>query len=125
MARIFGLLATVITMAIGLYLYSRQGQAIAHATPGGTVQSAAILTGVKGGLIGIANAERTYMTSQGKYASFDELVSAHYLSIKSERPPYSYEVESSETGFRVIATRSGGTPAQLWIDQSMEIHSSE
>jgi hypothetical protein len=125
MARIFGLLATVLAMAIGLYLYAHHSQSIADTTPGGTLQSAPILTGVKGDLLSIANAERMYMAQQGKYASFDDLVSAHYISIHTERPPYSYDVQTGDNGFRVTATRSGpGGPAQLWIDETMQIQSS-
>lgn len=126
MLRTFGLLATVIAMAIGVYLYSKNAQSIASATPGGTLQSLPVLTGVKGDLLSIANAERMYMAQQGKYGSFDELVAAHYISIASERPPYSYDVQTSDSGFRVTATRSGpGGPAQLWIDESMQIQTSD
>jgi hypothetical protein len=126
MARFFGLLATVLAIAIGLYLYAHQAQSIADASPGGTLQSAQRITGVKADLLSIANAERTYMAQQGKYASFDELVSAHYLSIKNERPPYSYDVQTSDNGFRVTAARSGpGGPSQLSIDETMQIQTSE
>ena len=127
MARIFGLLAMVIAMAIGLYLYAKQSQSIAGAVPGGTLKSAPEITGVKGDLLSIANAERTYMVSEGKYAtSIDELVNAHYLSIRGERPPYSYSIESSSTAFRVVATRSGegGGPSEISIDETMQIQSS-
>jgi len=126
MARIFGLLAMVIAMAIGLYLYAKQSQSIAGTAPGGTLKSAPEITGVKGDLLSIANAERTYMVSEGKYASsIDELVNAHYLSIRGERPPYSYSIESSSTGFRVVATRSGeGGPSEISIDETMQIQSS-
>ena len=76
MARIFGLLAMVIAMAIGLYLYAKQSQSIAGAVPGGTLKSAPEITGVKGDLLSIANAERTYMVSEGKYAtSIDDTAS--------------------------------------------------
>jgi hypothetical protein len=46
-----------------------------------------------------------------------------------QRPPYTYEVETSSSGFRVVATRSGddgsGTPAQLSVDENMEFKTSE
>lgn len=126
MARTFGLLVTVLAIAVGIYLYAKHAQSIADVTPGGTLQSAPILTGVKGDLLSIANAERMYNTQQGKYASFDELVSSHYLSIKGERAPYSYDVQTSDSGFRVTATNSGSNgPAQLWIDESMQIQTSQ
>jgi hypothetical protein len=124
MVRTFGLLVTVIAIAIGIYLYAKQSQTIAGSVPGGTLKSAPEITGVKGDLLSIANAERSYMASEGKYASsIDDLVNAHYITIRGERPPYSYSIETSSTGFRVVATRSGegGGPSEISIDETMQI----
>lgn len=126
MARIFGFLAMVIAMAIGLYLYARQTQGISESVPGGTLQSTPNISGVKNDLIVIANAERAYMAQQSRYASLEELVAVQYSAIPRGRPPYSYSVEVSEAGFRVIAARSQpGGPSQLSIDETMQISSSE
>ena len=77
----------------------------------------------------IASAERRYFASEGKYASFDELFSSHYIAVARQRSPYAYEVQTSSNSFRVIATRSGdntsGTPAQLSVDENMEFQTSE
>lgn len=128
MARTFGLLVTVIAIAIGIYLYSKQSQTIVESVPGGTLKSAPQIAGIRGDLLSIANAERSYMVSEGKYAStIDELVNAHYLGIRGERPPYSYSIEASSSGFRVIATRSGEDvgPSEISIDETMQIQTSE
>jgi hypothetical protein len=126
MARTFGFLAMVIAMAVGVYLYARQPQGISESGLGATLQSIPNLTGVKNDLIAIANAERAYMAQQGRYASLEELVLAPYSAIPRGRPPYSYSVEVSEAGFRVIATRSGpGGPSELSIDEAMQISSFE
>lgn len=126
MARIFGFLAMVIAMAVGVYLYARQSQGISASVPGGTLQSVPNIAGVKNDLIVIANAERAYMAQQSRYASLEELVAAQYSAIPRGRPPYSYSVEVSQTGFRVTATRSTpGGPSELSIDDSMQITSSE
>jgi len=126
MARIFGFLAIVIAMAVGLYIYARQSQAISASVPSGTLQSTPNLAGVKNDLIVIANAERAYLAQQSRYASLEELVAAQYSAIPQGRPPYSYSVEVTEAGFRVTATRSGpGGPAKLSIDETMQISSSE
>ena len=126
MARIFGFLTMVIAIAIGLFLYARQSQGISESVPGGTLQSAPNLAGVKNDLIVIANAERAYLAQQSRYASLEELVRAQYSAIPRGRAPYSYSVEVSEAGFRVIAARSGpGGPSQLSIDETMQISSSE
>lgn len=125
MGRILGFVGTLLAAAIVFYLYTRQAQTVSQFSGGGTVQSAEVLTGVKGDLLGIANAERGFNAEQGRYGSFDELSASRYISIKNERPPYSYDVQTTSTGFRVTATRSGpGSPAQLWIDETMEIQTS-
>ncbi len=87
MGRVFGFLSIVITLAIGMYIYSLQVKTL---TPGGGAgggnpQDLATITGVKNDLIGIANAERGYQASQGKYASLEELTAGNYLSIKGAR----------------------------------------
>ncbi len=126
MGRVFGFLSVVITMAIGMYIYSQQVKTL---TPGsGTSNSAEVATiiGVKNDLVGIANAERGYVATEGKYASLEELISGHYLSIKGERPPYTYDVETTSSGFRATATRTTkGAPAQLWITENMEVQASD
>lgn len=126
MARSFGILATLIVTAVIFYLYARQSQTIAGAVPGGSLQSTPIETSVKDDLVAIASAERAFQTQAGRYASLDELNDGQSTAIRRERPPYSYSVETSETGFRVTATRSGpGSPSELSIDETMQIRSSE
>ena len=126
MGRVLGFLGTVITMAIGMYIYSLQVKTLSPSTSGGNTEEVATITGVKNDLIGIANAERGYQASQGKYASLDELTSGNYLTIKGERPPYIYDVEIGSSGFRATATRTTkGAPAQLWITETMEVKASD
>jgi hypothetical protein len=124
MGRIFGFLGLLITAAIIFYLTTKQAETVANVGGGSTVRAAADITGVKGDLIGIANSERQFNVSEGRYGSLDDLVSGHYISVTS-RPPFSYDVQTTSSGFRVTATRSGpGSPAQLWIDETMEMQSS-
>jgi len=129
MGRVFGFLSLVLGLAIGMYVYSRQMQSSAAAAGGNTPKAAINMTGVKTDLMGIASAERQYFASESKYASLDELVSTHYLSVARQRPPYIYAVELSSGGFRVVATRSGddgsGVPAQISVDQDMEFRTSQ
>jgi hypothetical protein len=86
MGRALGFIGTVATLAVGMYFYSLQVKTLqpsSGTTPG---NEAAVITGVKTDLIGIANAERGYLATQGKYASLDELISGNYIAIKGERP---------------------------------------
>lgn len=126
MGRAFGFIGTIVTMAIGLYIYSLQVKTLSPSTGGANSEDVATLAGVKNDLIGIASAERGYLASQGKYASLDELISGNYITIKGERPPYVYDVEVSASSFRATATRTTkGAPAQLWITDSMQVQASD
>ena len=125
MGRILGFVGLLISAGIIFYLTTKQAQTVSQAGGGGTLQSAEVLTGVRGDLLGIANAERQYNAEEGHYGSLDDMVAAHLIPVRSERPPFSYDVQTTPSGFRATATRSGaGSPAQLWIDETMEIQSS-
>jgi hypothetical protein len=129
MGRIFGFLALLVGVGVGMYLYAKQAQSTSAAAGANNPKAAVNITGVRTDLMNIAQAERGYMASEGKYASLDDLISSHSLTVARQRPPYSYEVEISGSGFRVIATRSGdeasGTPAQLSVDQDMQFQQSQ
>jgi len=125
MGRAFGFIGTMIVMAVGMYIYSIQLKDTSATGEGSSPTGTANIVGVKNDLIGIANAERTYFVDQQKYASLDELISGNYLTIQRQRPPYTYDVEITSSGFHATATRdSSGAPAQLWIDETMEVKSS-
>ena len=124
MARALGFLSIVITMAVGMYIYSSQ---LKSAAPAGTAnpEASVNIIAVQNDLVSIARAERQYLAEKGSYASLNELVSANFVTLKGERPPYSYQVETSSDSFRVTATRSTpGSPTQIWVDDSMQVHSS-
>ena len=128
MGRALGFLSLVIGLAVGMYVYSRQMQSSSAAAGASNPKAAINITGVKSDLIGIASAERLYFASEGKYASLDELISNHAVTMR-QRPPYSYDVEIGSSGFRVVATRSvddsSGTPRELSVDENMEFKTSE
>jgi hypothetical protein len=129
MGRIFGFLSVILAMAAGMYIYSRQAQSTSAAAGANSPKAAINITGVKSDLMTIAQAERGYFALEGKYASLDELISSRSMSVARERPPYSYEIETSGNGFRVIASRHGddnsGTPAQLSVDENMQFQISQ
>jgi hypothetical protein len=128
MGRLFGFLGMIIALSAGMYVYSRQMQSSSAAAGANNPKAAINITGVKSDLISIATTERRYFATEGKYASLDELISTNYLTIARQRPPYTYEVETTSSGFRVVATRSGddnsGTPAQLSVDENMDFQTS-
>jgi hypothetical protein len=91
------------------------------ATPKQTID----IVGVKNDLIAIGQAERTYQVEHGSYASMEDLTSSGALTMtKSGRDGYTYEVETSGSGFRVVAhcpsTTSPG--CQDWfVDETMQV----
>jgi hypothetical protein len=129
MGRMFGFLSLVIVLGAGMYIYSRQVQSPSAAAGANNPKAAINITGVKSDLISIATAERRYFASEGKYVSLDELISSNYISVPRQRPPYTYAVETSISGFHVVAIRSGdgtpGTPGRLSVDENMEFQMSE
>jgi hypothetical protein len=125
LGRTLGLIGTVITLAIGMYIYSLQIRNL-QPSAGAPSDETATIAGVKMDLMNIANAERGYTATQGRYASMDELLSGGYLTIRRERPPYVYDVSITPSGFNATATRTTkGSPAQVWVTETMEIQSSD
>lgn len=124
MSRLFGFLSVVIVMAAGLYIYSRQVQSTSAATGTNNPKAAINIVGVRTDLMAIAQAERGYFALEGKYASLDDLISSRSLSVARQRLPYSYDIEPSGSGFRVVASRTGednsGAPAQISVDENMQ-----
>src|ERR1700688_5243979 len=104
MCRILGFAGVLMSAAIVFYLYTKQAESVAHIGGGTTVQAAEVLTGVKGDLVSIANAERSFNATEGHYGSIDDLVSGHYMPPKGDRPPFSYELNSTAREERVTAT---------------------
>lgn len=129
MGRMFGFLSVVIVLGVGMYIYSRQAESSSAQTGANNPRAAINITAVRSDLISIATTERRYYATEGKYASLDELISSNYITIAHQRPPYTYEIQISSTGFRAVASRSGddasGTPAQLSVDENMDFQTSQ
>ena len=129
MGRTFSFIATLVVLAAGMYIYMQQTQSTSAAAGVNNPKAAVNITGVRTDLMNIAQAERGYFALEGKYASLDELISSRSLSVSRQRPPYSYEVEISGSGFHVVATRSSddasGAPAQITVDENMQFSQSQ
>ncbi|HTK96014.1 MAG TPA: hypothetical protein VL382_10300 [Terriglobales bacterium] len=130
MSRSLGFIGLIIVVAVGAVIYMKQVQSAAPgaAEGGGNPRSTIDIAGVKNDLIGIGNAERQHMATQGKYASLDELVAAGELQMaRTSRGNWHYASETSESGFKITATYSGdapaGTPTRFTIDETMQVRS--
>jgi hypothetical protein len=123
MGKALGFIGVLIAVGVGAYLHTQQAKSV---SPDGASPRASIDTvGVKNDLMVIANAERRRLASDGKYVSLEELRSNGDITMPGNtRGPYTYSVETSDTGFRVVATYSGPdekAPKSLSIDQTMQI----
>jgi hypothetical protein len=123
MGRTFGFIALIIVVGIGGYVYLGQMQTL---TPKGSTPTAAIeVTGVRNDLIAIANAERRYFATSGKYATLEELRANNDITI-ANRANYTYSAEIGDTTFKIIATYSGEdphAPIRISMDESMDMKS--
>src|SRR5436190_12513835 len=122
MGRMTGFVSLLIVLVAGLYFYSRQATSLTtgQATPKTTVD----VIGVRNDLLSIANAERFHWVSSSKYGSLDELRNSGEIHV-SNRADYSYSAETSDAGFRIIATYSGvdpNAPKRMSIDETMALH---
>jgi hypothetical protein len=119
-------LLVVAALLLGVYYFYLKK---IPSTGGGTAATQEIsLTGVRGDLLQIAEAERVYVSMNEKCISLDELISAHGISMeRTERDGYRYSVECSGTDFTVTA-RHAPAPASspirypnLAMDATMQI----
>jgi hypothetical protein len=114
-------------IAYGIYQYSLKQMPVSDA---GTASTQAIsLTGVRGDLLQIAQAERSFTALNDHCASIDELISSNSLAMRRpERDGYSYTVQCSGGDFTAIARHPAapaGSPIRyptLAIDQTMQVH---
>jgi hypothetical protein len=125
MRGIGSVLGLLIAMAIGLGIYkiyfAQQQATTGAATPTHTIDT----VGVQNDLIAIAQAERLYQAQHSSYASLDELSTSGAMSIaKSGRDGYTYEVQTSDSSYRVIAhCPTATTPrcANYSVDDTMQV----
>ena len=123
------LIGLIIVVAIGLFVYRTYFTAAdSSATMGTNNPRAAIdVTGVKNDLIAMAQAERTYMTLNGKYVSLEELHASGDLLVDPNRvrDGYTYSAAVDDRHFTITGTYSGpatGMPT-LAIDETMQVGS--
>jgi len=121
MGRSFGFVLALAVVGAGLYLYSKQAQSLSHVGDGPS--SAIDAIGVRNDLMAIAQAERRFWITNGKYVSLGELRRNGDTFIPS-RPNYIYSAEVSDNNFRIIATYSGPDPKaqkRVSVDETMAL----
>jgi hypothetical protein len=120
MKNAFGIVGTVLTVGILLYIASTQLKSV---TPGaGSVpadpRTTINLQGVKNDLLQFQKAEQQHLASEGHYVSFSDLHNDTGIPGDS-RGPYNYDIEVSGTTFKATASYQGtpppGVPATMSV----------
>jgi hypothetical protein len=99
--RAFGLLAVVIVLGIGFYVYQQRATTL---TPSGSPQEQIDVTAIRQRLLTIGQTQRQYQASNGKYATLEELAAENLLPGGTEQRGYTYTAEIRGTGFTITAT---------------------
>jgi hypothetical protein len=125
--RVLAALLVFVGVGFGIYEYSLKR--LPTSDPGTAPTQAISLTGVRGDLLQIAQAERSFSALNDHCASMDELISSHSLTMqRPERDGYSYTVQCSGADFNAVARHPAapeGSPIRyptLAIDQTMQVH---
>jgi hypothetical protein len=125
--RAFALILVAAAILAGIYFFYIKKM---PSTDSGTAPTQAIsLTGVRMDITQIAQAERTYVASNGHCVTLEELSSSGLLNLaKTERDGYSYEIRCGSGSEFVVTARHAPAPPDspvrypiLNIDQNMQV----
>ena len=99
--RAFGLIAVIIVLGVGFFIYERRATDVMQ---GGSPQEQIDVTAIRQRLLTIAQTERQYQASNGKYATLEELASENLLPGGTEQRGYTYTAQIRSAGFTITAT---------------------
>jgi hypothetical protein len=100
--RAFGLIAVIIVLGAGFYVYQQRATTI---MPGGASPTEQVdVTAIRQRLLTIGQTERQYQASNGKYATLEELAAENLLPGGTEQRGYRYTADVRSTGLTITAT---------------------
>jgi hypothetical protein len=100
--RAFGLIAVIIVLGAGFYVYQQRATTM---MPGGASPTEQVdVTAIRQRLLTIGQTERQYQASNGKYATLEELAAENLLPGGTEQRGYRYTADVRSTGFTITAT---------------------
>ena len=123
------LIYLLVAVGVGYFIYQYSLKKLPTSDVGTVATQEIALTGVRADLLQIGQAERSYIVTNGKCASVEELISSNSLKmVEPERAGYRYEVECpGGAEFRVAARHAPAPEGSsirypvLAIDSSMQI----
>ena len=119
--RAFGLIAVIIVLGVGFFIYERRATQVMQ---GGSPQEQIDVTAIRQRLLTIAQTERQYQASNGKYATLEELAADNLLPGGTEQRGYTYTAEIRGAGFTITATPTDRSKAgwpTLEITEAMTV----
>jgi len=118
--RIFSLLGVVIVLCVGFFLYQRSVADL----PEGSPQEQIDTTAIRQRLLTIAQTERQYQASNGKYATLEQLAGDNLLPGGTEQRGYTFTASVTSTGFTITATPTADDKEEwptLEITETMQV----
>jgi hypothetical protein len=119
--RIFGILGVVIVLCAGFFIYQRS---IAEISEDGSPQEQIDTTAIRQRLLTIAQTERQYQASNGKYATLEQLADDNLLPGGTEQRGYTFTSSITATGFTITATPTAEDKAEwptLEVTELMQV----
>ena len=116
-----GIVALLMTLAIGYLIYSAQ---VRHATNDKPLTQKINLVAVRNDLLSLGRAERLYLASNGTYATLEQLRSSKVMTSIPEGSRWGYIYSAEADGalhFRITASPSRGDLPTLSIDETIQI----
>jgi len=119
--RVFGFLGVIVVLCTGLYIYQRSASDVAD---GGSPQEKIDTVAIRQRLLAIAQTERQYQATSGKYATLEQLASESLLPGGTEQRGYTFTAAITSTGFTITATPTDDDKADwptLDITETMQV----
>jgi hypothetical protein len=119
--RAIGFIGVIIVLCAGFFIYQRRA---ADVMQGGSPTEQIDVTAIRQRLLTIAQTERQYQASNGKYATLEELAGENLLPGGTQQRGYTYTADVRSGGFTITATPSDagkrGWPT-LEVTESMQV----
>jgi hypothetical protein len=98
--RVFGILGVVVVLCAGFFVYQRS---MADVSEEGSPQERIDTTAIRQRLLTIAQTERQYQASNGKYATLEQLADDNLLPGGTEQRGYTFTASITSSGFTITA----------------------